>query len=148
MKKHGMSESEEYSIWSGIKKRCECRTAKDYPNYGGRGIKVCERWQTFENFFEDMGKRPSKKHSVEREDNQKDYSPENCKWATVIEQANNRRSNNVLTMNGISRTLVEWERVSGIGRSTIKNRLNLGWTVEMALTLPVRPIASGRCKNV
>jgi hypothetical protein len=121
-KTHGMSHTNEYMIWAGIKQRCYknevwCRS---YKNYGGRGIKVCDRWmECFENFYEDMGPRPSKDHSVERKDNNKDYSPENCYWGTRIEQGNNRRNNRMITIEGVTLTKITWCRMLGITHSTV-----------------------------
>lgn len=89
---HGMHKKPEYRIWKGMKKRCNNTNEKQYKDYGGRGITVCERWKnSFLNFYEDMGERPSDKHSLERSNNDKGYSPSNCKWATSVEQNNNRR---------------------------------------------------------
>lgn len=90
---HGASNNNElgYATWAGMKARCSNPNNKDYIYYGARGIKVCERWQEFASFLEDMGPKPTAQHSIERRDNDKDYEPENCYWATAIEQIHNRR---------------------------------------------------------
>ncbi|MDV3051840.1 hypothetical protein NLV77_000775 [Staphylococcus ureilyticus] len=90
--KHGKSNTPEYKVWKGMKERCSNVNSKSYKNYGGRGIKVCERWKnSFDNFISDMGERPTKKHQIDRIDNDKNYSPENCKWVTRSENTLNKR---------------------------------------------------------
>ena len=90
--KHGMRYSSEYNSWRGMKKRCYQQSHKSFINYGGRGIKVCDRWlNSFENFYEDMGNKPSLKHSIDRIDVNGDYEPNNCRWATHSEQNLNKR---------------------------------------------------------
>lgn len=125
-KTHGLRNTSEYSVWSSMKKRCLDLKSKRYKDYGGRGIKICERWLKFENFYKDMGERPSKEYSLERIDNNGNYCPENCKWATRKEQANNRRSNlkilNTET-NEIYKTLTEAAIFNNISAKTLWNQL-------------------------
>lgn len=95
-KTHGMSKSRIYNVWSAMKERCYDKRNKSYKNYGGRGIKVCDRWlNSFENFYQDMGERPSSEYSIDRIDVNGDYEPSNCKWSTAKEQANNRRNGHI-----------------------------------------------------
>ena len=132
---HGKSHTAEYRIWLAMKRRCDTPSVKMWHRYGGRGIKVCDRWKNdFSNFLLDMGKRPSKKHSIDRIDIDKDYSPDNCRWATTIEQANNKSSNGVV--NGISYS--EAASIYGIPAKEIGRRLCRGWTTERALSQPLR----------
>jgi len=128
----------EFRSWAMMRERCLSLANHAYKDYGGRGIMICERWSKFENFFTDMGPKPSRKHSIERIDNNKGYEPGNCKWATALEQANNKRNNVFLTWDGETRTTAEWSRHTGISTQLLWHRLNtLGWSVERALT--VRP---------
>lgn len=124
----------EYMTWAHMIKRCENQTYHGFANYGGRGIKVCERWRaSFLAFFEDMGLRPSAKHSLDRKDVNGDYTPDNCRWASAKEQGRNRRNNRILTIAGESVTLAEAAERFGVNRGTIKGRLARGWTPEMAV---------------
>jgi hypothetical protein len=104
-RQHGTSE---YHCWSNMKSRCDNPKNKMYPNYGGAGISYCERWKKFENFIEDMGKKPSKDHSLDRIDPYKDYCPENCRWAICRVQANNKRKHQILEYNGLKMNEKEW----------------------------------------
>ena len=88
---HGMTKTVEYRTWFHMRERCEKATHPSYANYGGRGIRVCERWMSFKNFFADMGRRPSPKHSIDRIDNDGNYEPGNCRWATAKQQMSNQR---------------------------------------------------------
>ena len=105
--------------------------------YGGKGIKVCARWDTFENFLEDMGERPGPEYSIERIDSTKGYYPDNCKWATRIEQNRNRSMCIYITINGRCQTVKEWALEIGINRQTIERRLKLGWSDYDAVMQPV-----------
>jgi hypothetical protein len=127
-----------YSIWIGMRQRCTNPNAPHYGCYGGRGIKVCERWQLYENFLSDMGERPTGL-SIDRVNNDGDYEPSNCRWATKQEQVENTRSNRTLTLNGETLTLSAWARRLGWPPVTIHNRLLRGWSVEDALTKPRNP---------
>lgn len=145
---HGASGGErpqtEYTIWSSMRARCSNPNHAAFHRYGGRGIKVCERWMKFEYFFADMGARPSKAHSIDRIDNDGNYEPSNCRWATQKQQCNNSPRNRILTHAGKSKTLTQWATEFGILRSTIGVRLGLGWSVSKALTTPVRKLRHAR----
>ena len=131
--------SPEYICWNAIRARCSNPKNPNYARYGARGITVCDEWKNnFLSFLADMGPRPSLAHSVERIDNDGNYEPSNCKWATKSEQANNRRSSTIIEMCGERKTLAEWCRVNRIAPSTVCQRMNYGWKVERALTAPVR----------
>ncbi len=136
---HGMTKTPEYCCWRTMRDRCLNPKCKFYIDYGGRGIKICDRWlESFENFYEDMGPRPSNKHSIDRIDNNGNYCKENCKWSTTIEQCNNRRTNRMIEFNNEIKTLVEWSRITEIPPRTIAYRILAGWTIEESLTTKVR----------
>lgn len=117
-----------------MKSRCSDINVVEYPNYGGRGIKVCERWDNFANFLIDMGERPVN-HSLDRIDNDGDYEPSNCRWTDRITQNNNSRHNRHITYKNKTLTLSQWARELNMKRTTIGMRLNsYGWSVERALT--------------
>jgi hypothetical protein len=133
----GKSNSSEYATWSSAIARCTNPKNRMYPNYGGRGITVCDRWRTFSHFLEDMGLRPSPVHSLDRIDNDGPYSPENCRWATTLEQANNKTMNRIIEFDGERLTVSQWARKIGLQPTTITRRLKLGWSIEDALTRPL-----------
>ncbi len=141
MTTHGASpvdgKTAEYNLWCTMRQRCNDPAARSYPRYGGRGIQVCVRWNDFAAFLADMGPRPSPNHQIERVDNDGPYAPDNCRWATAREQANNRRTNHTLTYTGRTQTIAEWARETGLSQSSIEQRLRvLRWPVEWALTTP------------
>jgi|GEM_PF-1169109 len=128
----------EYAVWVGMHQRCSNPRREGYHNYGGRGIKVCCRWKEYEAFIEDMGRRPSPQHSLNRKDNDGNYEPGNVEWALAKQQARNTRANTWLEMDGLRCTLVEWAERLGINATTISARLKYGWSVKRALSTPVR----------
>ncbi len=131
--------SPEYVAWNGMRARCHNPSNPNYARYGARGIRVCEAWRnSFETFLSDMGRKPSTKHSIERINNNGNYEPSNCRWATATEQANNRRSSRVIKFNEEEKTLAEWSRLSGVSVTTIYQRIKYGWSIERALTQPVK----------
>lgn len=132
---HSMAKTAEYHAWSMMKQRCLNPKCKAFEMYGGRGISVCKRWQeSFQFFYEDMGPRPLG-GTLERIDNNKGYSKDNCRWATMAEQAKNRRSTRFFEYNGRSLQLDEWVEISGINKSTIRNRLLRNWSFADAVTI-------------
>lgn len=139
---HGLSKSPTYSSWMTMKKRCYNERCPDYPLYGARGIKVCERWSKFENFYADMGSRPDGM-TLDRIDSNGDYCPENCRWATPKEQARNKRSTRMATLNGKTKSIRDFCDELSLNASTVMNRLQMSWSVERALTTP-----TGRSCNV
>lgn len=136
--RHGMSESSTWWIWHGLRARCNNPNDPAYPRYGKRGIKVCERWAVFENFLADMGERPSKAHSIDRKDNDGDYEPSNCRWATRKEQARNRRTNRLITYAGRTQTIFDWAEEKGLSLQLLAWRIEKGWSLSEALETPAR----------
>lgn len=132
---HGMSGTRIYLVWCAMRNRCERPEVKSYPRYGGRGIKVCKRWQKFENFFADMGE-PPQGMSIERKKNDRDYGPGNCVWATKAQQSRNKRNNVMITAEGKTQCLTDWAREKGVSHAAIVYRLRVGWTPEHAVTYP------------
>ena len=137
-KTHGKYGSTAYRAWAGMKSRCTLSSQENYYLYGGRGIKACSRWQTFENFYADMGD-PPQGMTLDRIDNDGDYSPENCRWADVVTQANNKRNTRRITFSGVTLSLTQWSRIVGIHRTAIADRLDRGgWSIEDALMIRKR----------
>lgn len=138
---HGMFGTPEYSAWTAMQQRCSNPKARAWKSHGARGISVCPRWtgpQGFERFFADMGRRPTGQHSLDRIDNNGHYEPSNCRWATLKQQARNKRTSRVLVVDGVSATVAEWAERVGLGTSTLKERLKRGWTPSRAVRTPAR----------
>ncbi len=129
-----------YTIWASMKARCLNPNNGCYARYGGRGITVCDRWRdSFEAFLADMGERPTHHHSLERNDNDGPYCPDNCRWATRSEQARNRRSSHLVTFNGEAKTIAEWAEATGLSYDLIERRLNAqGWTPERTFSAAIQ----------
>lgn len=136
--KHGMGGTPTYLAWINMRVRCSNPKQEGYQYYGGRGIRVCERWQqSFENFLADMGIRPDGM-SIDRIDNDRNYEPGNCRWATRIEQENNKRSNRLITAFGKTQTVAQWTKEMGLENCVlIYGRLNAGWDAEKAISTRV-----------
>lgn len=132
---HGLKHSSTYSSWQAMKARCLNPKLPTYKNYGGRGIKVCDRWEkSFKNFYEDMGPRPSLRHSIDRVDNSGNYTPKNCRWATREQQARNRRDTRKIFYRGAWIRLRVLADAININQATIWSRIHkLGWTAEEAI---------------
>lgn len=136
--KHGLYGTSEHSIWNSMIQRCVNSRVKSWPRYGGRGIRVCDRWlNNFAAFYADTAPKPSPEHTLDRIDNDGNYQPGNCRWALDAEQRVNRSDNRLLTFRGEVATLSEWAARVGLKQTTLGRRLKKGWSVERALTEPV-----------
>jgi hypothetical protein len=143
--RHGMSNSPEHKVWMGMNERCINPNSKFFFRYGGRGITICDRWRVFENFYADMGQRPVGM-TLDRENNDGNYEPSNCRWATQVEQMNNTCSNVRITIAGETKTLSQWSRAYGVDKDLASQRiLRDGWSPEDAVTIPSRSLR--RYKN-
>ena len=130
----------DYLCWDAMKSRCINSRSANYVNYGARGISVCDRWLGsfgFLNFISDMGSRPSPRHSLDRINNDGNYEPSNCRWATTRQQARNKRTARIVEFNGESLPIVEWSERTGLKYDIIHNRISSGWSPSDALTTPV-----------
>ena len=135
---HGMRHTRTWDIWQHMLNRCRNPNIRDWKHYGGRGITVCERWHKFEHFFADMGECPAGLSLDRWPNNEGNYEPGNCRWATDLQQARNCRSNTIYTVAGITDCLTALCERLGAKYHMIKARLQRGWTVEAAFTEPPR----------
>lgn len=138
---HGASKTRRgnylYIAWQNMRQRCSRSTHSEYRNYGGRGVKVCERWNDFTLFCKDVGSRPSDNHSLDRFPNKDgDYEPSNVRWAIPQEQSNNTRRNRIISFGGKTLSHVQWDRELGFKEGTIGDRKGKGWTDEEAILTP------------
>lgn len=136
---HGESRTALYKTWARILNRCNNPNTERFPRYGGRGIMVCKRWKEFKNFADDMRASFKKGLSLDRIDNNGDYSKENCRWATLEQQMNNTSNNRILVHDGKTMTMAEWARYLNIKNYILRSRFHRDWSVERALTQMVRP---------
>ena len=136
---HGEIHTRLYRIWGNMCNRCTNPSNPAWHNYGDRGIKVCDDWLRYENFRDWANSSGYTENvTIDRIDNNKGYSPDNCRWADLITQANNKRNNHIIEYNGTSMTIAEWAVETGIPYKTLFNRFHLGWSAERALTQPMR----------
>lgn len=129
---HGQSNTKDYRRWQGMLRRCDQPSSSGFKDYGAKGITVCDRWKTFENYMEDMGPCPPGM-SLDRKDSSKGYCPENCRWATLKQQNRNRSNTKFLTKDGVTRSIGEWAEVTGLRINTIWNRVVQGLPIEIVL---------------
>lgn len=133
----GIVRTAEYDAWRAMKNRCYTTSNLRFHHYGGRGISVCDRWRhSFKAFLDDVGRRPTPMHSIDRIDVSGHYEPSNVRWATRKEQSNNRQDNHRYEYNGRSLTMYEWARDVGLNVGTLHHRIRAGWTITEALTTP------------
>lgn len=137
--KHRQAGTRTYRIWQAMLNRCRNENTPQYQDYGGRGIKVCPEWASFDAFFRDMGEAPYG-HSIDRIDVNGNYEPENCRWATHREQCRNKRNNRLITFNGETKCLMDWAQQLGMDQASLAERLQK-WPLEKAMTTPKRRAA-------
>lgn len=137
--KHNLSRSLTYRAWANMLDRCKNPNNSHWNRYGGRGISVCDQWKSFDCFLKDMGEKPDRM-SLDRIDNNGNYDPSNCRWATKKEQVNNTSKNHLLSFNGRSQTIAQWSDEIGINYMTLTWRISNGWSIERALTEVVNSV--------
>lgn len=135
---HGQTRTPEWRSWRSMRGRCLNPRDRAFPDYGARGITICKEWDSFEQFYADMGDRPSSGHSLGRIDNDAGYSPSNCRWENRIQQNRNTRRNRKYAFDGRTLTTAEWSEEMGVPYHVLHDRLTNGWPIERALTQPVR----------
>ena len=131
--KHGGYKDQVYRVWHAMLERCRNPNNQAWKDYGGRGIRVCDRWHDYSNFIADMGARPEG-GTIDRIDVNGDYTPENCRWATQAENANNRRNNRLIEYAGETATLSQWAKRYSLHKGTLRHRLDNGWPFHLAIT--------------
>ena len=135
---HGLTETPEYTTWLAMRRRCQRPKDPNYARYGGRGLTICKRWDRFEHFIADMGQRPTPQHSIERINNDGNYTPRNCRWATRAEQSMNKSNNLTFDYRGERWTTKRAAEFTGLCLRAIRKRIKLGWAPERILTEPKR----------
>lgn len=135
---HGMADTSLYAIWCGIKSRCDVPSNKAYKNYGGRGITYCEKWKTFEGFYEDMNESYKSWLTIDRINNDGNYCKENCRWVDSFTQASNTRKNKYVEYEGETYTVSQLARKFGMKPQTLNKRLVLKWSIEKSLNTPIK----------
>lgn len=136
---HGMTKTPEYRCWRHIMIRCYNPSCATFKDYGGRGITVCDEWRhDFMAFYDHVGNRPSQQHSIDRIRNNGNYEPDNTRWTLPVTQANNRKSNHLITLYGWTLTISNWSRFVGLKQETIRYRIKHGWPLSKAIFQPVK----------
>lgn len=143
---HGHSSTREHVVWLGMIARCTNKRHSHYAIYGGKGVVVCKRWMdSFTDFIADMGWPPSNKHSIDRIDNEGNYEPGNCRWATAKQQQRNKTKTVKITKDGVTKSVMEWSEITGIKYGTIMGRIKRGWPKDTLLDPRIRtPSESGQ----
>ena len=142
--KHGETKTRLYHVWLNMKRRCNDPRNNRYKDYGGKGVKVCDDWDDFAGFkkwADDTGYDPDARYgqcTIDRIDVNGNYEPGNCRWATIREQCNNRTTNHLLTYNGITKNITEWEEYLGVDKGRLDNRIRKGWSTERAIETPFK----------